>query len=112
MRLEEGKRLPWWAGVAWQDVIRDECVVLPLGLNLIVGGLRRLWMASRTPRWIRTYVDREVVAAVKNASSVIARQEFDRGYRVGYEKGQQYLRSEIQGHFRRLVKEAHKEQPS
>jgi hypothetical protein len=42
-RINHGEMLPWGYGRAWRDYERFQSVVMPIPINIIVGGLRSLY---------------------------------------------------------------------
>ena len=52
MRYRRYDRIPWYLGVCYFDLARDESVCLPLGLNMLGYLIREAWIYVRyAPSW-------------------------------------------------------------
>jgi hypothetical protein len=46
---DQGEIIPWWAGIAWMRWYDGRYVILPFGVHLLAGLLRRVWYFLRQP---------------------------------------------------------------
>lgn len=69
MRLADGKKWPWYMGLAWYDHYADHAVLMLIPINLVGGVIRRIYLWVRNP-WDGTRTRAE-------------QRCFEKGYRAG-----------------------------
>lgn len=72
--VNEGDRMPWWAGIAYWDASSMRARIAPFGLHLIIGFVRRAYHA------VRFYKQSSVLDRTFEAGEVVGRA---RGKRDG-----------------------------
>jgi len=82
--LKEGCLIPRGYGIAYWQSAYDCAICYPLGINVIVAVLRKLYRFIKVPRFFITdQRDRWLQMAMVNADSIGRRT----GYRAGYDRG-------------------------
>lgn len=80
LRIHEGQRLPWWAGIAWWNFARQTAVIMPLGLHWLAGLAHFCWLEFKLG-----YVGPALLDESEELGALIGRK-------LGYESGLAYGR--------------------
>ena len=101
LRLAQGERLPWWAGVAWPNFCEHTYTILPLGIHRLARFIRTNWYVFRVglePTFESAIYNRGVDFGLTEGyrmGELSGHREAETAYRKGVHDGREALWAEL-----------------